>query len=219
MKRLLLVGLVLLGVGLWSIEENGKPTAQPVVLAASTDGIALRYTNLVCRELACYDGPYLEDGTDREVTGITALVLENTGTVGVLKARIEVVHKGKKLYFEADRIPPESTVLVLEQSRAPYSGPEIDGGRCLTLLSGNFGCAGEIGIRDEGMDLAVTNRTEEALCGIRLYYKQLVAGEEMYLGGVTYSAEIACLQPGETRRIVPYHYAAGYARVVAVEIG
>lgn len=220
MKKSWWLGVVLLFViGISALGGNEDPDAPPMVQAAAPEGLAVQYTNLICRELACYDGAYLEDGTDEEMAGITALVLENTGNTGLRQTSIVVIKDGQSLNFEASFIPPNSTVLVLEKNRFPYAGPEMDSCYCLTAIPEEFDCADDqIAIKEEGMGLTVTNLTAEEMTGIRLHYKQYYAQEALYLGGITYSTEIYCLLPGESRSISPYHYAAGYGAVVAVEI-
>ena len=220
MKRLWIVGLVLLGVGvlLWVGQEENAP---PVILsaeAAHTQGLAVRYTSLVCRELVCYDGAFLEDGSDEERIGVAALVLENTGTVPISRAQVVVLQGEKRLYFDVSFLPAQSRVLVLERTGAPYCGPKMDGSYCMTLIPGQFGYTEGIGLEDTGMELTVTNGQDRELTLVRLHYKQYYGPDKLYLGGITYTAELYCLLPGERRTVRPYHYAPGYARIVAVEI-
>ena len=64
--------------------------------------------------------------------------------------------------------------------------------------------------------LEVTNLTEQEMDCVRIYYKHHEGENDLYVGGITYSAVIPNLSPGETRSITPYRYASGYAQVVAV---
>lgn len=180
---------------------------------------SLRYTSLVVRGLACYDGPYSEDGSDEEVIGIAALVVENTATVGIEYTQIVLTQDGRELSFDATYIPPCSTILIPESSRAPYSTAEVDSCRCRTVIPGDFDWSkNRVALADEGLcSLAVTNLTGETLSCVRVYYKAHLGREDLYVGGITYSVTVTDLAPGETRTVTPYRYASGYAQVVAVD--
>ena len=74
-------------------KRNGRqpgtvaPTAPPETVAEQTGEISFPYaipdTGLVIQKIAAYDGVFLEDGTDEEITGVAAMVLENTGETAV----------------------------------------------------------------------------------------------------------------------------------------
>lgn len=222
MKRPWWIGLILVAVSVGLLTGGAEKTQNgaPVIVDAREEtGQRVRYTDLVCRDLACYEGAFLEDGSDEEMIGVTALILENTGKTAILRTQIVVIQKGRKLLFEASYISPGATVLVLEKNGAVYEGNGFDRCYCLTLIPGDFDLAEDkITVADGDAGLVVTNRMEREMTRVCLCYKQYNEESGMYLGGITYDAEIYCLQPGESRYIRPYHYAAGYAQVVAVEV-
>lgn len=178
----------------------------------------LEYTSLVARELVCYDGPCLESGSDEEVIGITALILENTGTVGLEYVHVVLTQGGRELSFDATYVPPRAAVMILEDSYAPYSRDPVEDCRCRTLIPGSFDWSDDaVQVRPDGFcSMAVTNLTEKAIPCVRVFYKQHDGETDTYIGGITYSAILPELQPGETRIISPYRYATGYCGVVAV---
>lgn len=180
----------------------------------------LQYTTLVARQLAAYDGPYLEDGSDEELVDVAALVLENTGTIGMEYVQVVLQQGGRELVFDVTYVPPRGTVLILEKNRAAYSTDPVESCRCRTLISGNFDWEKEkIRIDSgDGFGMAVTNLTDIPMSYVRVFYKQHEGAADLYVGGITYSAVIPDLQPGETRQITPYRYADGYSAVVAVVI-
>jgi len=177
-----------------------------------------RYTSLVARRLAVYDGPSQESGTQEYLEGVTALVLENTGNVGIEFAQVLLVQQGKTLVFEATYIPPQAAVLIVEKNHTPYSGGEIEDGRCRTVIPGSFDWEKELVFleeRDLG-SLALTNLTERPIACTRIFYKRHDKEADLYIGGITYSAVVTNLLPGETRVITPYRYTCGYTGIVAV---
>lgn len=200
--------------------EPTEPQAEQVGTKDDPAGFpfALEYTSLVARKLIAYDGAYLEDGSEEAVEEIAALVLENTGTTGIEYAQIILMQNGQELSFDATYIPPKSTVLLLEENKRPYSGATVTACRCRTVIPGVFDRAQRsISIKETGMcTLEVTNLTGEKMNCVRVFYKHHEGENDLYVGGITYSAVIPDLEPGQTRSITPYRYASGYAQVVAV---
>jgi len=203
-----------------SILSTLPPTQGATAPTDPTQAHPLKYTSLVAHGLAAYDGPCLEDGTSEELTDVAALILENTGTIGIHYAQIIVTQGGTELSFDATYIPPRGTVLIVESNRAPYSDSQIDSYRCSTVIPGSFDWEeDQVSIEPEGIcSMRITNLTDRALKNIRIYYKQHQRQQDLYIGGITFSAVIASLEPGETRTLTPYGYATGYAQVVAVEL-
>lgn len=194
-------------------EDTVKPSGEETGLPC-----AFRYTSLVARQLAIYDGPSLEDGIEVTLEGTAALELENTGTVGMEYVQIVLTQNGQELRFEATYIPPRAKVLIVEANRTPYSDAPVENCRCRTVIPGSFDWSKGV-IRIEERDvgsLAVTNLTDQPISCTRVFYKQHDGYEDLYIGGITYSAVLTDLMPGETRVITPYRYACGYSAVVAV---
>ncbi len=181
---------------------------------------SLQYTTLVAQELVCYDGAFLEDGSDEELAGIAALLLENTGTVGIEYTQVVMEQAGRQLIFDATYIPPRGKVLILEKNRAAYSTATVESSRCRVLIPGSFDWEKErIRVEPgEGFSLKVTNLTEETLRYVRIFYKQYDGTEDLHIGGITLSAVLPQLKPGETRNVTPYRYAGGYSSIVAVVV-
>ena len=177
-----------------------------------------RYTSLVAQALTVYDGPSLEDGTEAALEDVAALVLENTGTVGIEYAQIVLTQDGQELRFEATYIPPRATVLVVEADQTLYSDAPVENCRIRTVIPGSFDWSkGTIRIEERGLgSLAVTNVTDKPISCTRVFYKQDDGEVDLYIGGITFSAVLTDLMPGETRVITPYRYACGYSAVVAV---
>ena len=208
-----------------SVTETTVPTKEPeptYVQTGNQQGLpcAVRYTPLVAKQLSGYDGPYLEDGTEEELIGVAALVVENTATVGIEYVQLVVSQGQRELVFDATYIPPRGTVLILEKNRQSYTRDAVTGCRCKTLIPGLFDWEKDRVLIQpgEGFSMTVTNLTAEVMPCVRVFYKQHEGASDLYVGGITYSAVIPDLQPGETRQITPYRYANGYSAVVAVVI-
>jgi len=173
-------------------------------------------TALTVEYLAAYDGAYLEDGSDREMTGVMAAMLHNRSDREIGEATVTLQNEGQVLCFYAQCIPAGAKVLVLEQNGAAYVHTTYDA--CtghVTQRHPNALTPQQLQIREADMgSLTVTNLTQMPMEQVILYYKTCSPDGSFYIGGITYSAVIENLAPSQTVRITPYHYAAGYSSVI-----
>ena len=175
-------------------------------------------TTLIAQRISSYDGPFLEDGSDREVVNIAALQVYNGGDRDILRAHIVLFCGDTSLSFYGEYIPAGVTVVLLERSAGAYRS------------EGFLGCSGwqetdntaqsihrEVSVGDLAMGtVVVSNPTDKIFRNVHVYYKSFLSSPEVYVGGITYMVEIPQLLPGQTQYLYPYHYAAGYSKVVAV---
>jgi len=202
-------------------ESPTLPTAAQIGSSQTEETVfpcPLQFTSLVVEKLSSYEGPWLQDGSEEHVVGVAALLVRNTGTIGIEYARISLVQNGQELIFDATYIPPKGTILLLEDNKQPYSDAPVTNCRCRSVIPGNFDMAQRtVRIEQEGLcTLKVTNLTDTPMAGVRIFYKHHDGQADLYVGGITYSAVIPELLPGQTKEITPYRYASGYALVVAV---
>ena len=178
-------------------------------------------TTLLAKELTSYDGPFVEDGTDREVVGAAALLVENFGKEDIAKAYIEIQWGEQLLSFYGEMLPVGKAVLLIEQAGTPSLQKNF------TACNGWQVCTQEedqlqkqVFVSDRAMGtVVVTNVTEKRLENICLYYKSWLSPQDILIGGIAYSICIPYLTPGQTEYLYPPHYASGYSRVVSVHIG
>ena len=204
------IGVFLLGLGIGVRLPQSRVQAET---ACETD-TPLRYTTLVCRELVCYDSPFLDE---EEQMGITALVLTNTGSVGIRYTNIRVIRNGQLLSFEAEYIPAGATVLVPEVSGAPYQPGEMEDCRCVTVIPAVLdGMPDGVTVEADGTGLRVTNGSEKTVSSLRVYYGYYDAQGDICVG-LPHRVEITGLRSGESRRVCPEYYAPGNTVILTVE--
>ncbi len=206
-----------------SPEESTQPSQAPTVLPmdkqeGKTLPCSLKYTALVAQSLVNYEGPYWEDGTGEDVFGVAALLLENTGTIGIEYARVSVWQGSRELSFDATFIPPRSTVLILEENRQSYTSDPVTDCRCKTVVPGHFDMQKRnVALEPAGLaGLQVTNISEESIDCLWIYYKHYEPDSDLCMGGLTYSITVRDLAPGQTVTLYPYRYAGRGSQVVAV---
>ncbi len=187
--------------------EMAQTQVQTLCLPAAVPDTVLQAVRF-----SSYEGPFVEDGSDRNVFGTAALEVKNTGTAMLKHASIRLT--GEQEYvFELTYLPPGATVLVLEKQGKRCGTPEF------TAISGEqsvfYGsilpmlCVSDLKMGST----MITNRSKETLNHVILYYKNSM--ESIYIGGVTYTCAIGALDAGQSICVNLPHYAMGYSRIVA----
>ena len=173
-------------------------------------------TALTVEYLAAYDGAFVEDGTDREMTDIMAAMVYNSSDREIEEATVTLEDGQQTLEFYTRCIPAGARVLVLERSAALYRSATY--ATCTAMTAENAQMAltpQQLQIRETGMGtLTLTNLTGETMKQITVYYKTCAPDGSFYLGGITYTVQVEDLRPSQTVTLTPYHYAAGYSSII-----
>lgn len=172
---------------------------------------------LICKSLLPYDGPALwEEGA--QLPSVAALELWNAGDIGIRYAEVVVVQGDRELRFEATYIPPGGRVVVPEKNGQEYLRDAVtDISYPVVIPMEKETGAAAVSVTENGtFAVTVTNVTQERIACVRIFYKQYDAEHDVCVGGTTYSAVLTDLKPGESRNLMPYRYAAGYAKIVMV---
>ena len=172
-------------------------------------------TSLLLRGLYPYDGAFWEDGSGLQVTGVTALLVENVGEYGIDYARVIVGRGNNLLQFSIEMIPPGAQTVALEQGRTPYSDDIVVycyGTQYLQLDGWDMP-----GITCEGADsgtLVLTNITKEPIEDLCIYFKDYLQG--IYIGGAVNLCPVDEILPGETVLLSPDRYSTEGSKVLCV---
>ena len=175
-------------------------------------------TSLVVNQFNSYDGVFLEDGSDAEVTGISTIIVENVGGIGVEYADIVIDQSGTPLKFTASAIPAGTTIVIQEANGAAYSDSSIQECSANVALIENFEMSSSMVevVENERGSLSVTNLGSETIPCVRIFYKFALEKGSIYVGGITYTAKITELEPGVTQDVAPSHYVAGSSEIMMV---
>ena len=182
---------------------------ETLVLPAQVPG-----TSLIAERLVCYEGPFMEDGSDGPVVNTAALVIRNAGHSAIRAASVTLERAGERYVFDLTYLLPGMSVMVQEASAVPYFRDGITAitGWAQTMEESPGALSGlELVPLDMG-SLSVTNRTGEMLENILLLHKNYLP-DGTFVGGITYETPIAALAPGQTQIIFPEHYAQGYSKI------
>lgn len=188
----------------------------------TVQGISLPYSiggsGLVIRSITSYDGTYIEDGSDSDISGVTVIILENTGDTEVEYASITVNREGTELQFEASALPAGETVVVQEKNRVLFEGGNYTDCSADVAEIEEFDMSSDQIRVDETGDqtLTVTNLTDENISAVRIFYKFYMEDEDTYVGGITYTAKITGLDANASVEITPSHYLKGSSRIMMI---
>ena len=90
-KKLIIIGVIIIsivlivaGILLWYFagEDKEKQSTEPHKVPMTQEGVfpyQIPNTSLVIQKVRSYDGVFIEDGSDKTVSGISAIVVENVG--------------------------------------------------------------------------------------------------------------------------------------------
>ncbi len=206
--------------------QNGTNSAPDMFVATpGEDGyISLPYrvrgTSLEVQSITAYGGPYLEDGSHTELADIALIYVTNVGREVVEYAEISIGCDGETLVFSASTIPVGATVAVREKNKAGYWGGKLKSCTAAVAMMPQLDMS-EASVRveeNENGSLTVTNLTGADIPTVRVFYKYYDQKNDLYDGGITFTAKITGLGAGESRQISPSHYTAGSSKVMMVRI-
>ena len=208
-------------------EKPTEPATEPGTEPTETvpSGLQLPYlipgTELVLETVNPYTGVFLEDGSDAEVQNIYTVVIRNRSSHCAEYIDLTITREdGKKLNFIASAIEAGATVVVMESSAAGYEevGIETCSARVATLEQMEMS-RDAIEIKEDASgSLVVTNISDVDIPCLRIFYKFYMPDVNVYVGGITYTAKVLDLGKGETKVVIPSHYAKGNSKVVMIKL-
>ena len=175
-------------------------------------------SNLLVRSIASYDGSFIEDGSDLDVSGVTVMVVENTGKTQAEYAEISINRDGKALQFKVSALPAGGMAVVQESNKVLFQEGNYTDCTARVAEVEEFAMSEDkIRVEETGeQEITVTNLTDQKIPAVRIFYKFYLEDEDTYVGGITYTAKITDLQAGDSQTIQPSHYLKGSSRIMMV---
>ena len=147
-----------------------------------------------------YSGKFVEDGSNRPVEDVLAVIVTNESDHFVEYAQIAAVSEGRNVQFQLTSLPAGHSVLVMEKSGVCYEdGMSFEKAILQTVTKPDkefslYPETFEIKAADGVVNLV--NRTENDYPGkIAIYFKNAENG--IYVGGITYSRTLDNGIPGK----------------------
>lgn len=172
----------------------------------------VQQTDLTVLELRSYDGPFVEDGSGRQVRDVAAVVLHNRGQSLLRAGAVKLYQSGQLLVFSFTMVPPGGRVLVLEQRAKPFLRTTVNAcwGWCVTGER-----EARLQVEEAGRTaLAVQNTCGELLRDTCVYFKDYDPGAQLYIGGITHSVPVRQLRPGQRIVLPVFRYLSGSSMVI-----
>ena len=176
---------------------------------------ALTDQPLILHGIYGYEGPYVEDGTDREVCDVAALVVENVGDTVLMDTCIAVYSPEQTFMFFAQCLPAGAKTMVLERQEKLYYGETAIS--CWAYTNRELSKpAQNISIRQVDMDaLEITNVGTTQLDELVVYHKNWSKEAGAYMGGVVYKTYVYHIQPDQLVLVKPGHYTKTLSKIIA----
>lgn len=194
----------------WFTEDtNEKDDAFPHLIPNSS---------LSIRAVKSYSGVFIENGSDKDVSDIAAIILDNKGSEHVEYAKITLKCEGKEFVFEAKTLPAGATMVVQESTGAKYMKGEYKEAHAEIATMDKMEMSETLVKVRENQNgaLEITNITNADIPCVRVFYKFYMEDVNVSVGGITYTSKITELKAGETRIITPSHYDKDVSRVMMV---
>ncbi len=165
-------------------------------------------TGLTVKQLSGFDGIYVEDGSDEEVVNVATILIRNHTGKNIQYAKLTFqVSNGKQAVFSFSDLPIDGEVMVSEQNRLVY-----EKGDCYILEDQTIAYMDEFSMMEDQVkvvinddnSMTVTNLSDREISSLRLFYKYRY--DTIYVGGITFTAKLEDLAPGEERKIRPAHF-------------
>lgn len=161
------------------------------------------------RSLGGYDGLFVEDGSDDSVTNVLALQFTNNGSAAIQYAEYAFAAGGETLVFKLSDLPAGESAVVLEANRHAYDSAAVLAltDRVVATVESLPFASDQVLIVDNGDDsLTLMNLTDETLPVVRVFYKFYHEDENVFVGGITYTAKGRSIPAGGSVTIRPSHY-------------
>lgn len=175
---------------------------------------------LVIIKIGSYDGKFVEDGTDEEVSDVLMIVVKNEGNETLQYAELNIEFENVKAEFDFSTLRPGEKMIVLEKNRLEYStGMEVTSAKLENAVFFQEElslCEDTIKISPLDGAMNIENISDNELSGtIWIYYKNKQGGR--YLGGITYRATIeGGLGVGEIKQVMANHFSLENSEIMFV---
>lgn len=197
-----------------------KPQKDPET--GKNKGIVFPYKiegyNLVIEKLSGYNGIYVEDGTNTQVNGVAALLVRNEGDYPIEYAEITVEYENETLQFNISALGKGEKAVVQEQNKkAVPNDTALKGNTLIVRRTAMEMSENTISVTDNGDgSITVLNLTDKTIPTVRVFYKYYMQDEDLFVGGIAFSARITRLGANAKTVIHPAHYSSESGRVVMV---
>ena len=174
--------------------------------------------DLTIEKLAPYTGLFVEDGSNANAQNVAMLQVKNDGDYPVEYAQIRLVCGQKELLFDISALPAGQQLVVQEKTGKTIGEEKATSASALVVQRAKMEMSEEqIQVIDNGDNtLTVRNLTGETIPTVRIFYKYYMEDENLFVGGIAFTARVTGLGAGASMKIQPAHFTSRTSRVVMV---
>lgn len=197
-------------------QNSGSQNSQNPAEISVSFPFTVPNSSIVVEDMRSFDGQYVEDGSDEEVSGVAAVILTNNGDTPVEYVDVRLKSSSASYQFKASAIAPGATVVVQDANRTGYSSASSY--KCESNVANidAFDMSDEVTVEENGNSLKVTNVSGSDIPMVRIFYKLYTADDDLYVGGITYTCRLTDLAADETVNVTPSHYMEGFSKIMMV---
>ena len=169
------------------------------------------------RRLNAYSGPFLEDGSDEEVSNILALQFRNDGDQDLQYTEYVFNINGVDVPFKLSDLAVGQRCVVLAANKQAYNAADV-----LKLKSRLVAHVDSLRLDDDKLQVVdnaddtvtVINLTNQPVPVARVFYKTYYADHDTFVGGITYVIEFKNIPANGSATAAPEHYSSGISHFV-----
>lgn len=206
-------------------QSGGGGNASTVPTAPVDNSLKLPYQipgyDLVIRQVDAYDGLYLEDGSNEDISGVAMMLLENTGADGIGYVEVTLHFANNETRrFKASTIPAGSSLVVQDADRKPMPQGKLLRTEVMIAEDNPLSTSDSRLLVTENDDNSITvkNLTDQEIPVVRIFFKYYMKDENVFVGGITFTAKILNLAADSEITIRPEHYSSDSSQVVGVSV-
>jgi len=177
--------------------------------------------DLYITEISPYSGPYMEDGSDEEVSDVMMIKVTNRGEHPLQYAEITLTGEEDSL-FRLSTLSPGETVMILEANRRAFDQQEeftqattanvVFFEKALNFYEDIFQIQG----LDGGLNIKNISK-QDVNDEIIVYFKD--CEDDLLVGGITYRGRISDgLKAGEMKQLMSENFSQNHTKVMFVTI-
>lgn len=162
-----------------------------------------------------YSGPYVEDGSDEDVSDILSIVVTNVSKQFLQYSEITLKNGDQTATFALSNLPPGASALVLEAKRTPAAGEWVFEKDVTAFIDKADTCKELFSWEAGNHFFTLKNKSSSDYSNVAVYYKNTENG--MYIGGITYRIQMDNLKSGETREKLSRHFDGNNSQVMMID--
>lgn len=188
------------------------------------NGIDLPYTvgttPIVIENIGQYSGVFVEDGSNISVDNVLSVIVKNNSDEMIQYGEFELKNSdGEVAVFKVSNLPPKTSALVCESTgKIKYKEEckyEVTDSIHASLNETSL-LNDKLDIKKENNKLTITNKTEDNLGTVYVYYKYKQDGGA-YLGGITYRTKFENVTSKATIEADTAHFNVNTSEIIMVD--